>query len=190
MALSVAGHVMVHFLGVDVAAGDVDPLSGLLNRRAFHRRTGQLLSSPGTRRGTQLCVTMIDLDHFKRLNDSRGHRFGDSALIAVSKLINEMTDENAVVARVGGEEFLVAEINELAETNRRAESLCEAIAASDFGITASIGIACAAVPGDGTDDRAVIDELIEAADTAMYDAKRAGGGRVGLQHDAPLRRVE
>lgn len=178
-ALSVAGQLVVHFLGLDLAAADTDPLTGLLNRRAFYRRAHQLLATNGSSSTHRICVTMVDLDHFKRLNDTRGHRFGDSALIMVAKLIEDVTPDGSVVARVGGEEFVVAEIGELAETNRRASMLCEAIAASEFGITASIGVAGSGTPTTlaETESSAIIDELIEIADSAMYDAKRAGGSQ-------------
>lgn len=178
-ALSVAGHLVVHFLGLDLVAADTDPLTGLLNRRAFYRRAHQLLASHRSSPTRQLCVTMVDLDHFKRLNDTRGHRFGDSALIMVATLIKDLTAEGSVVARIGGEEFVIAEMAELADTHRRASMLCEAIAASDFEITASIGIASSAAwTGVAeAESSAMLDELIEIADNAMYDAKRAGGSQ-------------
>ncbi|MBW0019577.1 MAG: GGDEF domain-containing protein [Mycobacterium sp.] len=188
LALS-AGHIMVHFFGIDVAGADIDPLTGLLNRRAFYRRADRLLAAHGSTAGRRLCVTMIDLDHFKRLNDSRGHQVGDSALIMVSNLTKEIADDAAIIARIGGEEFVVAEVGDLTETTTRATSLCAAIAATDFKITASIGVASLATPIVSAEGGDVIDMLIEIADAAMYDAKRAGGGRVGIQADSAPRRA-
>jgi diguanylate cyclase (GGDEF)-like protein len=184
-AISMGGHVLVHFFGLDLAAADTDPLTGLLNRRAFDRQAQQLLAAHSLSTPAELCVTMIDIDRFKQLNDIHGHAVGDAALKQVSTLIKDMTLGTAIVARAGGEEFVVVEIGDLTDTTRRASNLCAAIAATEFRITASIGVASAVTPFTASDlDRsAVISQLIETADKAMYSAKRAGGSRVGIQRD-------
>lgn len=178
LALSVTAQVLVHFLGGDLDASDTDSLTGLCNRRAFYRATHQLLAGSPSSPAEHLSVTMIDLDNFKRLNDSCGHRAGDNALIGVSRLLENFTAERGVVARVGGEEFLIATLANPAAAKRWAAEICSAIARSEFGITASVGIASATItPNSVDDENALIDHLIDLADTAMYDAKRAGGNR-------------
>jgi diguanylate cyclase (GGDEF)-like protein len=178
VALSVTAHVMVHFLGGDLDASDTDPLTGLGNRRAFYRATHQLLAGPSAAARNHLTVMMVDLDNFKRINDSHGHRAGDRALIRVGQLLEDHAAEGAAVARVGGEEFLIAERADPSVARRRAAGLCMAIAASEFDLTASIGIASADLTAHPLlDDHALIDHLIDLADTAMYGAKRAGGNQ-------------
>lgn len=180
VALSVVSQVIVHVLGVDLNASDIDPLCGLLNRRAFHRHTQDLLvggSAPVV--GRPVCLAMIDLDDFKALNDTRGHRVGDAALIVVSALLTDSLSETAVAARIGGEEFVIVELTDPGSASTRATALCEAIAATEFGITASIGLASTTAPcPPSRDARAFIEDLMDLADTAMYEAKRAGGHQV------------
>ncbi len=157
-----------------------DPLTGLLNRRAFldevTRRMDRLErdAMPGT-------LMFIDLDHFKMLNDLAGHDTGDEALCAASGLLSRVVRPTDVVARLGGDEFAVwlDGADELAAAER-AERLCEAAprelaalgAASGVHLSMSIGIACR-WPG-GEDD---MDSLLRRADGAMYEVKRAGRGQ-------------
>jgi diguanylate cyclase (GGDEF)-like protein len=129
---------------------------------------------------------VIDLDSFKQLNDNYGHSTGDEALAAVAGALRDTTDDDtAVIGRSGGEEFVIADIWHPDEVGRRAQELCDVIAALPFGITASIGTAGihpAYRPGDRGD---LLTELIAAADAAMYVAKRRGGNQAG-DHEWPL----
>ncbi len=178
LAVPMATQVLVHRLAVDVAFSDVDPLCGLLNRRAFYRRSRELLRRARRVAEQYLAVTMVDLDQFKRLNDERGHAVGDRALVAVGAILRRHHD-SAVVARIGGEEFLVAELVSSPDGAESAERVRRAIADTPFGITASIGVVSARVnPTSMPPFRAVIDELIRDADAAMYDAKRCGGNQI------------
>lgn len=123
---------------------------------------------------------MIDLDDFKTLNDTRGHRVGDAALIVVGALLSESLPPSAVAARIGGEEFVIAELADPAVAAARARALCEAIAATEFAITASIGVASTPLTAQTrpTGNLELVEYLMDFADTAMYDAKRAGGHQV------------
>ncbi|MBV8930310.1 MAG: GGDEF domain-containing protein [Mycobacteriaceae bacterium] len=178
LAVPMATQVLVHRLAVDVAFSDVDPLCGLLNRRAFYQRSRELCAAATARAEQYLAVTMLDLDRFKQLNDAHGHAVGDRALIAVGEILRRHHND-AVVARVGGEEFLVAELADRADGAASAEQVRRAIADSPFGITASIGVVSTRVPHRSTAPASdVIDELIRGADAAMYDAKRHGGNQI------------
>lgn len=183
--ISMNTHLIVHVLGVDLNVADTDPLGGLLNRRAFYRVVGELLTKRGRPGGRVLCVSLIDLDRFKRLNDSRGHRVGDLALITVSRLLDDLTAVDAVVARIGGEEFVIAEFTSRTEAQQQGHSLCAAIAATGFGVTASIGVASTVPPTLVANSHAFIDDLVHRADTAMYEAKRAGGNQTWLAPETP-----
>ena len=161
---------------LEVAAGN-DTKTGLLNADAWHSLADQHLLR-AERRGTPVAVLMIDLDHFKLVNDRCGHLAGDRTLKAVAVCLKEELRGYDAVGRFGGEEFiaLLDGVATEAATNT-AVRITQAIRAltpitADHGcarpITASIGVA--SYPGDGTS----IDELTAAADTAMYTAKTAG----------------
>ncbi len=157
---------------------DEDPLTGLLNRRAFlevveRRLIAEMVSD-------HLVVIMVDLDDFKRVNDTHGHAEGDRVLLRVADILREHAPTNAAICRAGGEEFLIAMATHHDEAAAIATPLCEAIAARLGDVSASIGVAAAPRTGVQAARRPLemIDELIGAADLAMYEAKRSGGNRV------------
>lgn len=156
---------------------EVDPLTGLLNRRGFlDRITADLAAaSPG---GTHLTVLMADLDDFKTINDTHGHAAGDHALIAVADLLRRRLP-GTVICRAGGEEFLVAHTSrEPLDTAEMADQLCHAIATLPHAVTASIGTATRTVTqADASTSPDLLARLIDTADDAMYRAKRHGGNQ-------------
>ena len=149
-------------------------LTGLLIRRAFYQSAYGLLLR--RREGpSYLSVAMIDLDNFKRLNDTHGHSIGDQALVAVGGALRLACPPTSLIARFGGEEFVVAD--------DIAEQLRMAIAAIDFPETASIGIATAPLAASfAPTERELIDDPVNRADTAMYAAKHAGGNQSRSAH--------
>ena len=176
IAMPVAIHVLVRALGVDLARADRDPLTGLLNRRAFYAQSTKLLHLDEERPGHHLVAVVVDLDHFKRINDTYGHQAGDEALIAVARAIPQaVAGTRAVVGRSGGEEFVVAAVWEDHDPAPLAQRICDAIAGLPEPVTASVGTACTALTPGG--DGISVDRLIRAADAAMYHAKRAGGNK-------------
>lgn len=171
--------VLVRLLGSDAAQSDVDALTNILNRRGFGRAAYDVVS-PAGRHGGAIGVVMVDLDGFKRINDTRGHAAGDMVLIAVAEFLRTLAaGDDIVAARFGGEEFLVCGRLDATATAALAERIRAHVAGLPDGITVSIGTAQAAV-GDltGAQVTQVINALVAAADSAMYDAKRAGGNRV------------
>jgi diguanylate cyclase (GGDEF)-like protein len=178
--------MLVYFLGADLVVSDTDPLTGLLNRRGLKRAVLQLLTVEG--RGCapdhRIVVAMIDLDNFKRVNDSDGHAAGDRALAAVAALIRQNSRDCAVVARAGGEEFLVVDVLADGDTRAMADRIRASIAASPYRITASVGTA-SATPHNPSPlvGVYVVEELMSVADEAMYEAKRAGGDQVRHRRD-------
>ena len=169
--------IFIKALGGDLLEADRDPLTGLLNRRAFYERTGRLVAAHGA--GDELVMAVIDLDRFKQLNDARGHATGDLALVAVGQALHEHTRPCAVVGRAGGEEFLVADVFAYPEPDLLGQRLCDAVAALSYSITASIGTANARCDriANADNPHAAIGALIATADQAMYDAKRNGGNQ-------------
>lgn len=176
LAFPLIVQALMLYLIDDANRSDVDPLSGLLNRRGFDRAAARLLDTRPRAGDRYLGLAMIDLDDFKSLNDSRGHAVGDRALIAVGEALMRNSRDGAIVARAGGEEFFVADTYPTPDVTDTAERLRHAIAGGSFGVTASVGVATAPLPWPHR-RRAVVDELIDAADAAMYEAKRAGGNR-------------
>jgi diguanylate cyclase (GGDEF)-like protein len=152
-----------------------DALTGLLNRRGFIDTITQGDAQPLSGQ-THLTMLMVDLDDFKRINDTHGHAVGDSVLLAVADLLREHTPSTAVICRAGGEEFLIAVRSTAAEPEPLADRLCAAIARLPQRITASVGAATTELHRVSQPDcSGVLEQLMAAADAAMYAAKRNGG---------------
>ncbi len=154
-----------------------DPLTGLLNRREFERMR-QKEEERSRRFQHSVALVMVDIDHFKSVNDRHGHLAGDAVLREVSARLRAVVDNGDAVARFGGEEFVLM----LVQADRKAaiavaERACAAIARQPIAvgegvlvpITVSAGVAV--LPDDGAD-------LIAAADRALYAAKAGGRNRV------------
>ncbi len=137
----------------------------------------ELLTLHGRSTDKYLVIAVIDLDDFKKVNDTQGHAVGDQALVAVGTALEENCSSSAVIGRVGGEEFVIVDTDSSPNPMRMAERLRQAIAAVPFPITASIGTSGAALDTSVADTQ-LIDDLISTSDAVMYEAKRAGGNRV------------
>jgi diguanylate cyclase (GGDEF)-like protein len=155
-----------------------DPLTGIHNRRHLFARLDMELAR-AQRFNTQVSVLVIDIDHFKRFNDSFGHPAGDEVLKGVARVIESSIRRIDTVARVGGEEFVVvlpgtgkADAGEVAEKLRRAVERTSLSPTEARPVTISLGFCT--YPSDGADAQ----ELVEGADRALYAAKRAGRNRV------------
>ncbi len=165
-----------------------DTLTGCLNRRGFAQVLHQLVAT-SVRRGTDVALLAVDIDHFKSINDSVGHLGGDAILRELAELLTQATRPGDVVARVGGEEFVVLLPNADSETaGVMAERLMERVRAHSFrtargrhGVTVSMGIAAEQIT-----DAHIAGALRARADEALYVAKRLGRNRVVMW--APGRR--
>jgi diguanylate cyclase (GGDEF)-like protein len=179
LAVPFSAQVLVHILGTDALKSDTDPLTDLPNRRAFDRSVRAMAAESIGNGSAVLAVVMVDLDAFKRVNDTAGHAAGDQTLIAVAGILRRTRRGNSVTARVGGEEFVVAVVDAEQSAIGMAERLRREIGELSWNVTASIGVATASlarVPEAGV--RTLVQGLVESADRAMYRAKRAGGDRV------------
>jgi diguanylate cyclase (GGDEF)-like protein len=179
LAVPFSAQVLVHILGADALKSDTDPLTDLLNRRAFDRSVRTMAAESVGNGSAVLAVVMVDLDAFKRVNDTAGHAAGDQTLIAVAGILRRTRRGNSVTARIGGEEFVVAVVGAEQNAVGMAERLRREIAETSWNVTASIGVATASLsraPAVGV--RALVQGLVESADRAMYKAKRAGGDQV------------
>jgi diguanylate cyclase (GGDEF)-like protein len=145
------------------------------------------------RRGAPLCVAVLDLDHFKRFNDSFGHDAGDLALREVARVMSMNLRKSDIACRLGGEEFaLVLPDSSLADTVQRVEQICTFVKQIEMRhvghllgtMTLSAGIAGS--PEHATTAR----ELLRAADIALFAAKRAGREQVVLYEPTEKARQE
>lgn len=149
-----------------------DPLTGLLNRRALHTR----LTEAQQQQFPCYSIIMIDIDHFKPINDGYGHSIGDAVLAKVGRILKQYTDEHCQAFRLGGEEFaLVLQGVSLEKALVQAEILRNHIAQSPviqdnhvICFTASLGVA------EGRTGLQTLEHVLNAADRAMYQAKQQG----------------
>jgi diguanylate cyclase (GGDEF)-like protein len=168
-------------LAATQALSHLDPLTGLFNRRFLVAQAPRMWRQ-ARRDGTRVAAMMLDLDHFKRLNDAHGHAAGDAVLRAVAGSLTASVRPTDVLARTGGEELVVLGlVGDPDEAATLAERLRTAIAntrtADGHAVTASIGIALTR-PVDGEDTTDALWRLIDRADAAMYEAKHKGRDRV------------
>jgi diguanylate cyclase (GGDEF)-like protein len=171
-----------------VALAERDPLTDVLNRRAFEREARRLLAAlPPERRLGALLV--LDLDHFKSVNDTFGHAIGDDTLIALTTILDALLPRNALIARLGGDEFVVLLPDAApALVSALGDAVCGEFAQLNRGfrdvpVAATVSIGAAMIADTGRDLR----HLMIAADAAAYQAKARGGDQVVLAEAAPRR---
>jgi len=155
-----------------------DGLTGVLNHRTFQTRADEAIAQ-AKRYGRHCSIVLVDVDHFKSVNDTHGHPAGDRVLQGVARILKQQARDTDVVARYGGEEFVIV----MPETDARgarviAERIRECVASTPFSteagplkVTVSLGLA--AHPADATEKK----QLIDLADQALYQAKRQGRNR-------------
>lgn len=154
-----------------------DALTGLGNRRHLDEQLPQLLVQAQARQ-QDMALAIVDLDHFKQVNDRHGHRVGDQVLVQLAQMLRENTRSGDLIARIGGEEFLLAlPQTDLVRATEVCERLRDSVQAHDWAnlaeglaVTVSIGLA-QAPPYDAPG-------LFDHADRALYRAKQAGRNRV------------
>ncbi len=157
----------------------LDPLTGIFNRRYFENQLSKELQR-ASRYEHSLSILFVDIDQFKKINDEFGHQIGDSVLEQISEMIERSVRSVDVVARYGGDEFIVLlPETKKADATRTAERIVRQVKQFDFfkdklkikDMNISIGVA------GFPDDAGGTYELIKKADAALYQAKKAGGGR-------------
>ncbi|MBI5286243.1 MAG: diguanylate cyclase, partial [Deltaproteobacteria bacterium] len=158
-----------------------DALTGLHNRRYFFDILKMQMAIAKRYRFPIACLVM-DIDHFKRINDTYGHSTGDIALKGVAEAISSTKRDGELLARIGGEEFALCLFKtdetggiQAAERIRKTVESCNLTKDENRPIRVTVSIGLSSFPGDGID---TIDDLLNAADKAMYQAKRAGRNRV------------
>jgi diguanylate cyclase (GGDEF)-like protein len=176
VGLSLLAALILEIMRDQRTESEIDLLSGVANRRGFDRRIRVLLErAPDAHHAVVLC----DMDHFKRINDTYGHAIGDRVIEGFGRRLRACVAGDAIVGRIGGEEFAVF----LPQTElRTALRLAEALRAETWNmaglpdglkVTASFGVASVSTGGD-------LEEAFRQADMALYAAKNAGRNRVRI----------
>jgi diguanylate cyclase (GGDEF)-like protein len=177
-----------HFQRVMFERSVRDPLTGLFNRKYFLEQADAILAR-GMTQGLSIAVLMLDIDHFKRINDTHGHEVGDDVLREVAAVLRHSTRVDDLVARYGGEEFVaILPVAAPDQATERAERIRRNLASRRIvsghllvRITASIGLAIA--PAGHPRPAA---KLISVADDSLYQAKRTGRDRVVCSSEATV----
>lgn len=160
-----------------------DPLTGLLNRRGLQAQLAARHIHPVSASTVTTALLMMDLDYFKKVNDSYGHAVGDQVLLHVSRLLQQAVRRTDLVARPGGDEFVIAliGIDSVATAESIATDIIDAVrqpipiaAEITASVGASIGLAIVSA-GDAS-----LEAVLERADQALYAVKQSGRGRVQL----------
>jgi diguanylate cyclase (GGDEF)-like protein len=179
LAIPIA-RLAVRDMGTLHSAAHKDSLTGLVNRRTFEKQ-GATIIAAARRRRRSVGALMIDIDHFKQLNDTYGHHAGDEVLEAVAGRIAHSVAKSDLVARLGGDEMaLLLDGADLAAAQSVAARLKHAVTQTPIStnrgpiyVTVSIGASAT-----GGTDRARLEDVLKAADRALYASKRAGRDRI------------
>jgi diguanylate cyclase (GGDEF)-like protein len=151
-----------------------DELSGVLNRRGFYEQI-RPLSYLALRKNYYVAIMMIDIDHFKQINDKYGHKAGDRALCLVAEFVIANVRKSDIVARYGGDEFIIffndVDKESLIGMVEKIKAGIEARSKGSLPLTISIGISLKVMGGEPT---ITIENLIKSADAALYEVKQAG----------------
>ncbi len=162
---------------------NIDALSGLLNRATFDEQAGAALHAPGSQ---DVCAVMLDIDHFKRINDTFGHQTGDYVISCLGRVILANTDERQIAGRIGGEEFAIV----LRDSNLPAGRLfAEAIRTRFANCDAGKGIAWPLTLSAGVamrENDEPLHALVARADKALYAAKKRGRNCVMVASVEPV----
>lgn len=157
-----------------------DPLTGLANRRGFHAHVRKELTRVRRAHGS-LALMLVDCDHFKQINDGYGHPVGDLALATVAASLKACVRAGDVVARWGGDEFVVllrdVDESEVRRIAARVNAHLRLAASLPPGLTLTVSCGCV-VRSSAQVQHVRLGGLLMAADSAMYAAKRRGGGQV------------
>jgi diguanylate cyclase (GGDEF)-like protein len=166
-----------------------DPLTQLCNRRTAQNRLAELMKNPA---GYPVSVVLLDLDFFKKVNDMHGHLTGDRVLKKISAVLQDSVRKNELIARFGGEEFLMILDGLTCNTAEKVAERCRVLlmntpVLNDKGetihMTGSFGVACVLTGGEF-----IVDDILRQADEALYHAKEHGRNQVVI-HACPNERL-
>ena len=186
LTIGFLAHVVIEYQRHLIALATEDPLSRLLNPRGLAQALNVSLAK-GSRSQLPMAAIMVDIDHFKKVNDNFGHDVGDQVIQQIADILSGLTRSSDVIARVGGEEYLLVLPDTTLESAKLlAERIRETIDQNPLSvnrqlihITVSLGVTC-------MEGAVHLTQLSEAADRAMYLAKRGGRNRVASTEHKPV----
>lgn len=171
--------MVVQLTGSDTASDGVEPLTGLLNRKAFYEQAATLLGSRNRDDDRYFVIAVVNVDSFAAMVSMVGNRGGNRARLAASQALRETVRRDAILAHVGDAEFLIADTFTGPDPTPLVERARSSIAATPTGMTVSIGVVSTPLrPLAEHPPHDVLDEIVALATTAMYEARRAGGNQV------------
>lgn len=178
-AIPFVAHIAWTAIGRDARRSLLDPLTGLLNRRGIDDAAHELVGKSHKRRHS-LVVVVVDIDRFKAVNDFYGHDAGDEVIVSVATRLRAVVEDGGVVARTGGEEFLIVFASPIDQAHDLIYRIGQHIyrPSDPIPVTVSVGAAIVSDPSELWGDGAsVIVKATRAADSMMYRAKYDGGNR-------------
>ncbi|WP_411033859.1 diguanylate cyclase [Shinella sp. BYT-45] len=159
-------------------AASRDGLTGALNRKTFLDMASKLLGDP-SRTARSIAILMVDIDHFKQINDNHGHAMGDAVLKAFARFVSDILRPGDLFGRMGGEEFAIAlpgtDMDKAAEISERIRKATEDAAEEFSGLSVTVSIGVTTSESHPSEN---IEALLATADQALYRAKAAGRNRV------------
>lgn len=179
LVVSLCGSMLVEYgrraVRKTARSAHYDPLTGLRNRRGMYAAIKSALNRTGV--PITVVAAVCDIDRFKQLNDRDGHAAGDAALVAKAEQLRLLAARTELTARIGGDELVLVAFAADTETDAAVRELLNRLdpltrARADVPLTASVGIAAHST----SDPHFSLDDVLRHADSAMYDAKRGGGG--------------
>ena len=182
-----ACRMVIRLIGTDVLHGEIEPLTGLLNRDAFYHKTATLLASRSRDDDRYLVVAVVNIDSFSLLIGTGGVAAGNRARVDVGQTLRENVRRDTIVAHVADAEFLIADTFTAADPSPLIERVRSAITTPPFRLAASIGVVTTPVqPLIHHPPHDVLDEVLIIATAAMYEARKAGGNQARYVADPAL----
>lgn len=171
---------VLSLLGSDADSSDVDPLTGLLNRRGLQRAVVEMGATGRASSKSSYVVAIVDVDSFKIVNDSHGHEEGDLVLRQIADRLRWCGSENALFARFGGDEFVLVDTIDVGAAPAFEDSLRRHLRIDDRdpAVTTSVGVAITSAEWSSIISDEELTDLFRVADASMYRAKAAGGDQV------------
>lgn len=167
----------------------LDPLTGLLNRRGFEQAVTPLINGIDGDQPVDAAILMIDIDHFKQVNDTHGHLFGDKVIRTIAQVLRKSVGTEATVARLGGEEFAVllpaVKVDDALAIADRVRLMVQNGTIRRVDTNETIGNITVSLGVSGLSSGDSLEQVIHRADQALYASKRNGRNRVTVRHAAP-----
>jgi diguanylate cyclase (GGDEF)-like protein len=186
-----ASRLVIRLIANDTIHGDLEPVTGLFTRDSFFEQVATLIGARNRNDDRRLVVVIVNLDNHALLADMNGAARAVRVRVAIARSLREMARRDAVIAHPSDAEFWVADLFTQADPHPLAERIRGGVAAAKTGVTASIGVVCtplAPLVALPTDD--VMEELLTVAQTAMFEARRAGGNQTRAAIDPALTVLE